>query len=90
MSGTPLCVLGGPAQGFKQKNQYVVVPLSRYTMQKEHCSFCNPLWDFKGLAIALVSPPTPCEIKTTFVVYLLLLHQLILMAHLLLSKDIPY
>ena len=27
MSGTPLCVLGGPAQVFKQKNLYVVVPL---------------------------------------------------------------
>lgn len=83
MSGTPTVYLGWARPSSQAKNQYVVVPLSRYTMQKEHCSFCNPLWDFKGLAIALVSPPTPCEIKATFVAYLLLLHQLILMAHLL-------
>ena len=77
----PLVVYLGWARPYSQaKNLYVVVPLLRYTMQKEHCSFCNPLWDFKGLAIALVSPPTPCEIKTTFVVYLLSPHQLKLVA----------
>jgi hypothetical protein len=48
MSGTPFVCVGGPAQGFKQKNQDVVVPLSAHTMQKEHCSFCNPLWDLVG------------------------------------------
>jgi hypothetical protein len=26
-SGTPLCVMGGPARVFKRKNLYVVVPL---------------------------------------------------------------
>jgi hypothetical protein len=90
-SGTPLCVLGGPAQVFKRKNQYVVVPLSRYTMQKEHCSFCNPLWDFMGQGIALASPPNPSrKIRKAILPDYLLPHQLILMAYLLLSKDIPY
>ena len=80
MSGTPTVYLGWALPSFQAKNQYVVVPLLVHTMQKEHCSFCNPLWDFKGLAIALVSPPTPSEIKTTLVVYLLPLHQLKLVA----------
>jgi hypothetical protein len=59
--GTPLCVSGGPAQNFQAKFLDVVVPLSAHTMQELQCSFCIPLWDFKGLAIALVSPPTPSE-----------------------------
>ena len=47
-SGTPLCVLGGPPLNFQAKTQDVVVPLLGHTMQKEHCSFCNPLWDLVG------------------------------------------
>jgi len=57
--GTPLCVLGGPAQNFQAKNQYVVVPLLWHTMQELQCSFCIPLWDFMGQGIALASPPNP-------------------------------
>jgi hypothetical protein len=48
MSGTPTVYLGWARPRFQAKNQYVVVPLLRYTMQKEHCSFCNPLWDLVG------------------------------------------
>ena len=55
-SGTPLCVWGGPAQGFKQKNQDVVVPLSVHTMQKQQCSFYIPLWDFMGYRISASHP----------------------------------
>ena len=48
MSGTPTVYLGWARPSLQAKNQYVVVPLSRYTMQKEHCSFCNSLWDLVG------------------------------------------
>jgi len=47
-SGTPSVSQGGPSHNFQAKNQYVVVPLSAHTMQKQQCSFCIPLWDFKG------------------------------------------
>ena len=60
-SGTPTVCLGWARPSLQAKNQYVVVPLSWHTMQELQCSFCIPLWDFKGLAIALVSPPTPSE-----------------------------
>ena len=56
-SGTPLCALGGPAQNFQAKNQYVVVPLSVHTMQLQHMLFMHTLWDFKGLGISLTPNP---------------------------------
>ena len=68
MSGTPLCVLGGPALVFKRKTQDVVVPLSAHTMQKLQCSFCIPLWDFMGRVISASHYATHVGFKTTLVV----------------------
>ena len=55
--GTPLSTLGWARPYSQAKNQDVVVPLLRYTMQELQCSFCNPLWDFKGLGISLTPKP---------------------------------
>jgi hypothetical protein len=51
-SGTPSVSQGGPSHNFQAKNQYVVVPLSAHTMQKQQCSFCIPLWDIMGRVIS--------------------------------------
>ena len=44
--GTPTVCLGWARPSSQAKNQDVVVPLSRYTMQKQHMQFANTLMGF--------------------------------------------
>jgi hypothetical protein len=45
-SGTPTVCLGWARPSSQAKNQYVVVPLSAHTMQKQHMQFANTLMGF--------------------------------------------